>query len=152
MTEREFMVVVISWFLKRCFCIIKAFQLIRLACPVMHWWVELSQATTSALARPSWFRYNNRYQHQTTGCFKIIVFLFFYVKYSKGKKTLQCVWRHFSWIDRYLSIDLCVIYPFFYLSICLKCRHTIAIFSDPYCTTLTFLPRQADSWNDGSVV
>ena len=113
MTEREFMVVVISWFLKRCFCIIKAFQLIRLACPVMHWWVELSQATTSALARPSWFRYNNRYQHQTTGCFKIIVFLFFYVKYSKGKKTLQCVWRHFSWIDRYLSIDLCVIYRIF---------------------------------------
>ena len=43
----------------------------------------------------------------------------------------------FQFDDRYLSIDLyflITIYPSCYLSTCLKCRHTILIFSKSHCT------------------
>ena len=58
------------------------------------------------------------------------------------EKTLQYVRRHYSWKDRYLliSIDLYFfisIYPSFYLSICLKCHHNIAMFSQSYCLIST---------------
>ena len=61
---------------------------------------------------------------------------------------MQLVRRNFSWIDRYLSTDqyfLVSIYPSFYPSICLKYRHTIAMFSQSHCNlrlTLTLLTRR----------
>ena len=54
-----------------------------------------------------------------------------------GENIETIVWRHFSCTDRYLSIDLYFlisIYPSFYLSICLKCCHSIAMFSQSHCT------------------
>ena len=58
------------------------------------------------------------------------------------------LWKHynsmtkFCWIDRYLSIDLYVlisINPLSYLSICLKCRHTIVVFSQSHCKSIIIL-------------
>ena len=65
----------------------------------------------------------------------ILSFFFLYLQCDCENITI--LWRHFSWINRYLSINLYFlisIYPLFYLSVCLKCRHTIVMFSQSHCT------------------
>ena len=107
--------------------------------PHIQWLLPyLTPSQPRSLSRHS-YRYFVFFVHRKT------IFLLFPSHMQHGPQSVvQCdweniriVWPHFSWIYRYLSIDLCfsiTIYPSCYLSTCLKRRHTILIFSKSQCT------------------